>query len=287
MATDEFPVLIVGGGPVGLSLAVALARQRIPSLLVERHAGTAIHPRARIINVRTMEIFRAWGLEASVRHAARTLANARDVVWMTSLTGTVLRRITAGGDPTRLSSHSPTTFCPCTQDALEPLLLAQARNSGVAVRFGHELVAFDQDATGVSARIVDRATQEMRTVRAQYLVAADGAASGIRKELCIRMVGHGVSDHRIGIYFTAELADLVRDHAAWVYFIKQTESAPASGVFGAVNNADRWVFMARYDPQRGETAEDFNEAKHTASTCSVAPWDSLILQSRSAACCPG
>src|SRR5215470_2475889 len=171
MAISEMPVVIVGGGPVGLSMSLLLARHGIRSLLVERRRSTGIHPRARIINVRTMELMRVWGLEASVRDAWRALATARDVVWMTSLSGMLLRRIPAGGDPTRISAHSPTTFCPCTQDALEPILLARALSSGVAtVQFGQELVAFNQDETGVIATFVDRDRQEQRLVQAHYLI---------------------------------------------------------------------------------------------------------------------
>ena len=63
------PVLIVGGGPVGLAASILLGRQGVRSLLVERHAGTAIHPKARAINARTMEIFRQHGAEDAVRAA--------------------------------------------------------------------------------------------------------------------------------------------------------------------------------------------------------------------------
>lgn len=261
-ASGEVPVVIVGGGPVGLSMSLLLARHGIRSLVVERRPSTGIHPRARIINVRTMEILRVWGLEASVRDAGRALAAARDVIWMTSLSGTVLRRIQAGGDPTRIRDHSPTAFCPCTQDALEPILLARALDSGMTtVQFGHELAAFTQDKSGVIATVVDRDKQEQRTVRARYLVAADGVTSSIRQALGLQMTGHGVFDHRVGIYFTADLGALVRNLSAWVYFIRETDSSPPSGVFGAINNADRWVFMARSEPQCGESEADFNEAR--------------------------
>ena len=259
---SEVPVVIVGGGPVGLAMSLLLGRHGIRSLLVERRQTTGIHPRARIINVRTMELLRAWGLDASVRDAGRALATARDVVWMTRLNGTLLRRIPAGGDPTQVSAHSPTTFCPCTQDALEPILLSRALRSGLAtVQFGVELVAFNQDQAGVTLTLVDRDRQEPRVVRACYLIAADGVTSSIRQALGLQMTGHGVFDHRAGIYFTADLGALVRDVAAWLYFIKEKEGDQPSGVFGAVDNADRWVFMARYDPRRGESDADFTEAR--------------------------
>lgn len=75
------PVLIVGGGPAGLSASLVLSRLGVRSLLVERHPATSVHPKARGLNVRTMELFRVWGLEAAVRAAAQELDRARDVVW--------------------------------------------------------------------------------------------------------------------------------------------------------------------------------------------------------------
>src|SRR5215472_10653697 len=81
VADIEVPVLIVGGGPVGLCTSLLLSRFGVPSLLVERHPATSIHPRARGLNVRTMELLRTWGLEHEVRGAGRALENATDVVW--------------------------------------------------------------------------------------------------------------------------------------------------------------------------------------------------------------
>ena len=69
----EVPVLIVGAGPTGLCTSILLSRYGIPSLLVERHAGTSIYPRAVGIVPRTMELFRQWGLESRVRAAGLDL----------------------------------------------------------------------------------------------------------------------------------------------------------------------------------------------------------------------
>jgi len=126
----EVPVLIVGGGPVGLCTSLLLSRFGVPSLLVERHPGTSIHPRARGLNVRTMELLRTWGLEREVREAGRALENATDVVWAESLAGRELRRVPAGGRRENVRPVSPTTGCSCALDGLEPVLLAKAQGYG-------------------------------------------------------------------------------------------------------------------------------------------------------------
>src|SRR5919205_2514596 len=88
----EIPVLIVGGGPVGLSTSFMLSRHGIRSLLVERHPSTAIHPKARNIHARTVEIFRQYGVERAVLEAALPLESTRSVIWVRSLAGEEIER---------------------------------------------------------------------------------------------------------------------------------------------------------------------------------------------------
>ncbi|MBO0794601.1 MAG: FAD-dependent monooxygenase, partial [Ktedonobacteraceae bacterium] len=87
MHTKEIPVVIIGGGPVGLFSSLLLARYGVPSLLVERHQGTSLHPRARGINVRTMELLREAGLEDGVRAAGAALAPNRYNLVVETLAG--------------------------------------------------------------------------------------------------------------------------------------------------------------------------------------------------------
>src|SRR5215831_11662096 len=91
-AMREVDVLVVGGGPVGLTASILLSRFGVSSLLVERHPSTSIHPKARGINVRTMEIFRQCGVEAAVRAAGLPPERAKFIVWARSLAGAELDR---------------------------------------------------------------------------------------------------------------------------------------------------------------------------------------------------
>jgi putative polyketide hydroxylase len=256
MQRSEVSVLIVGGGPVGLSASLLLSRHGVGSLLVERHPGTSVHPKARGLNVRTLELFRVWGLEAAVRAAAGELERAVDVVWAPTLVAPETRRAPYGGEGERLQADSPTTSAGCAQDRLEPILLEAARADGLGeVHFGRELRALSQDDDGVVATIVDRGGGEETTVRAAYVIAADGAQSHVRSMLGIGMVGPGALGHRMGIYFRADLREIGDDRPALLYFVSPPEGG---GVIAAVNLADLWLYMAPFRPEQGERVEDFS-----------------------------
>lgn len=118
---------------MGLSTSVFLGRLGIEHMLVERHAETSTHPRGRGNNVRTMEIFRAAGLEQSVREAAFALAGNDGVLQVDTLAGNqrrwIVQDIAAGMDVSRVSSSN---WCLCSQNDLEPVLLNRARQGGTS-----------------------------------------------------------------------------------------------------------------------------------------------------------
>jgi putative polyketide hydroxylase len=107
----EVPVLIVGGGPVGLTASILLAREGIASLLVERHAGTAIHPKARAINARSMEMYRQLGIEADIRAAGLAPEKARFIVWTRTLAGEEIERRVPWRASAKSAEVSPVRNC--------------------------------------------------------------------------------------------------------------------------------------------------------------------------------
>ncbi len=260
MHTVNVPVLIVGGGPIGLSSTLFLAHHGTSSLLVERHPSTSIHPRARGINIRTMEILRSLGLEEPVRAAGTALANNSYFLVAESLAGTEFKCIRPEVSVVYENSQvpsgeiSPVSWCRCAQDELEPIFVNAARERGCDLRFGHELIALRQDSSGVTAYIRERSSGEEYTVRAQYLIAADGAHSFIGRELGVVMEGRGTLGHYINIYFRADLGSLARGREFILCFI---ENAEVHGVLLAVNNTDRWLLNVPYDPENGPTAREF------------------------------
>src|SRR5579871_5976668 len=142
------------------------------------------------------------------------------------------------------SLHDPNTH----------FLLEAALAHGAEVRFGHELTTFSQDGEGVTATLYERKTGEKRTVRAAYLLGADGANSLIRQSLAIPVHGPGTVGHYVNIYFDADLSELVRDRWFGICFV---ENGEREALFLAVNNADRWLLNVPYYPERGESADLF------------------------------
>lgn len=195
----ETPVLIAGGGPVGMTLALNLARYGVPSILVERNPATTRHPKMDLTNARSMELFKRLGLTEKLRDAGVPRENAFDILWITSLVGHDLHRfhypsanakreiIRAEND----GSHASEPPLRVSQVQIEPVLKAAIdANPLVTVRFGttfERIVA--QDDAGVTAEISDSETGARETVRCQYLAGCDGGGSRVRRAIGVELDG--------------------------------------------------------------------------------------------------
>ncbi|MGW5050504.1 FAD-dependent monooxygenase [Actinokineospora sp. NPDC004072] len=241
----DVDALIVGGGPVGLSAAIECARHGLSSLLVEKHAGTSIFPKARLVTTRTMELVRAWGLQDEVERAGLPREDTLAVGVGTSLTADDFHR--AAAPIAEDAPHSPTYAFICTQDRFEVILRALAE-SGSDVRFGTRMTALSQDADGVTAEL---STGE--TVRARYCIAADGARSGIRSALGIEVDGPPPLGHMISIMFDADIVHLLKDRMCALYFLRNEIPCAVE----AVDNQRRWMVQTGYDPAEGGSEADF------------------------------
>ncbi|GHO47859.1 FAD-dependent monooxygenase [Ktedonospora formicarum] len=298
MSQENVPVLIVGGGIVGLSASLFLQHHGIGSLLVERHAGTSIHPRSRGVNIRTMELYREIGLEAEVQRAGALLNPAMGILKGSTLTEALkdfgpeqreamraaMLKGSGGGAP--LPDISPVTASRSTQDLLEPELLAAARQRGGDLRFSTELVSFEQDKDGVTAIIRDRVSGKESQVRATYMLAADGANSPVRSKMGIATTGKGVLGHLLNVLFEADLTDFIRGREFSMCLIDHPEMR---GLLTSINNTDRWVCHIVYHVEKGETPADYppercRDLLHSAlgmpnldiNIKSVLPWDCAV-----------
>src|SRR3979409_2417582 len=126
----DAPVLISGGGPVGLTASLLLSQHGIRSLLVERHPGTALTPKARGINARTMEVFRQYGIDAAVRDAGLAEGGTGLIVWTEPLAGREIERRVPGRATAKNMAATPVKNCLCAQDDLEPVIRRFAESAG-------------------------------------------------------------------------------------------------------------------------------------------------------------
>jgi putative polyketide hydroxylase len=263
-ADERVPVLIAGGSLVGLSAALFLARLGIGHLLVERRAQTSHHPRGRGNNLRTMELFRTAGIEPAIHQAAFLLADNHGILQAETLTSGddewLIRELDPDGEHARLS---PARWCHCSQNDLEPVLVRAARDLGSDIRFGTELISFEQDAEGVTALVRSRETGDERTVRADYLVAADGPRSPVRERLGIGHTGAGDLFHSVSITFEAKrLVEAVGDRP---FFCAYLTNEQGPGVLLPVDNEELWVLHAPLQAERGETLRDFTDERCAAA----------------------
>ncbi|MFF9348857.1 FAD-dependent monooxygenase [Streptomyces sp. NPDC014734] len=241
---SKVSVLVVGGGPVGLTLSALLSGFAVDHVLVEARATTSRHPKARGLSARSMEIFRRMGLEPAVRRAGLPASQVffyrgHDLV-DPDFTRTAPARAPEHGEDGR----TPSPGLICSQDVLEPVLARRAGElAGDRVRFGTRLVSFTDDGHAVRAVVEEAATGIRHVVTADWLVGCDGAASGVRTGAGIAMEGPTGLGRYLSIRFEAPLGDVVADRASASYFL----TAPGRGGFMAVDNDRRWIYQYPLD----------------------------------------
>ncbi len=253
-------VLIVGGGVVGLSTSLFLSWHGISSLLVERHPGTAIHPRIPGVAQPTMELFRRVGIEEAIHQVEAPFALIGNVLLAESLVGQEFDVLQPDQEVKAffLGDSSPARGSQVAQDLLEPVLRAQAEQRGGVLRFGTELVAFEQDEEGVTATIREREAGRMYTVRAQFLIAADGTGSGVRQQLGIGRHGKGSLFHCVSVIFEANLLlELFRKRHATMLFVANDNLSNGALVPypGASGRPDLYRLDIAYDPEEEMLAD--------------------------------
>jgi len=240
----DIPVLIVGGGPAGLTASVLLSHHGVDSLLVERHTGSSPFPRARGIHARAVEILRVAGIEADLRRVALPIEPG--VQWRARLVDPPLREIATSGPA--LPEVTPCEGVAVAQDVLEGVLRAHAdARASTRPRFGTELLRLDTWDDHVEAVLVDRRTGRTSEVRARFVIAADGANSGIRQQLGIGQVGPADLGAQRALHFRADLSAWTGRRPRGLYVL-----AEADAVLFWTHPDDRWVLNVPAHPH-GDT----------------------------------
>jgi 2-polyprenyl-6-methoxyphenol hydroxylase-like FAD-dependent oxidoreductase len=261
MYDENVPVLIVGAGPVGLSTAVFLGRHGVRTLVIEKRADTSLLPRAPGLQARTMELFRAAGLGKEIR--ALEIGDSHPF-----FEGGILRVNTfseiADAEVLEAPSLDGPTISPervmgCGQDRYEVVLAEKAREFGGQVRFGNRLLSMDQDDDGVTAQIEDVKTGVVSTVRASYLIGADGAGSSVRQALGVTRSGRGTVFNALSIYFRApELEEILADRPFILCYA--TAGGTMTGL-SRLHGRDPWLAAPVYFPEKGESPADFTDER--------------------------
>jgi 2-polyprenyl-6-methoxyphenol hydroxylase-like FAD-dependent oxidoreductase len=198
----ETPVLIVGGGPIGLALAADLGRRGVEAILIERRVEKLGAARMIEVGVRTMEICRQLGVTDKIWNWGFPHEHPLDNVFVTHLDGYELGRVKAPSFNTHRSSpFSPERPIPCPQTWFDPILKDRARSfPQIQLRYLTELQNFIQDADGVTADVVDRVTGRSQQIQAKYLVGCDGSDSFVRSLLGIQVRGQRHLDWSLNVY---------------------------------------------------------------------------------------
>jgi 2-polyprenyl-6-methoxyphenol hydroxylase-like FAD-dependent oxidoreductase len=220
----KIPVLICGGGSVGLSLAAELGWRGVECLVVESMDGLNMHPRANAVANRTMEYYRRWGIDEEISGAGVPPDLPANYFYVSSLAGRLLHGINlppfrelnklaaSGGYAASEHSWSPYLKTITGQHEVEKVLLdyVQGRDS-IDLRFGYELCDFEDTADGVLCKIGRTGAESEVEVLCDYLVGCDGGKSMIRRNLGINLTGRSNLANFVSFYFRAP--ELMKCHS--------------------------------------------------------------------------
>jgi 2,4-dichlorophenol 6-monooxygenase len=263
MREIEVPVLIVGGGGAGLTSSMLLSQLGVRSLLVSRHPGTSVLPKAHVLNQRTMEIFTELGVAPEIMRRSTPAENMQATAWYAGVAGAHdgygrrLGRLEVWGggytDPDYIAA-SPCRTANLPQIRLEPVLKAHAETFPEAdIRFNHELLAIEQDSEAVTATVLDRGTGEQYRVRSRYLLGADGGR-GVGQMVGIDMSGPTNLMRMVSTHMTADLSSYLDDPDVLIRWLVNPDfgGSWASGVLVAMGpdhwgpDSEEWVFHLQF-----------------------------------------
>ena len=279
------PVLIAGGGPSGLFLALDLAARGVRSLVIEPRHGVDPHrPRAKTTNARTMTHLRRLGLADELRAAAPLPVDyAQDVIFCSSLTGHEVTRFPAAFQlETGRYEHQPECGQQVPQPVVEQVLRAAVERSALAsLHTGLSVRSLAPAPDGGSTVLIAAADGRTRTVHARFAAAADGGASVIRKGLGIALEGSSAARSNLSILFRSRaLGETISLDRAVQYWVM---NPGAAGMVGRMDlDQTWWAILQGVDPERppadpAELIRTMTGADVDIEVLATDPWTARML----------
>ncbi len=256
---QNYPVIIAGGGPIGLILAIELGIQGVECLVVEQGDGKVTSPKMLTVGYRTMEFCRRWGFADKVTDWGWPLDYPMDIRFVTSMTGHEIASYERPSYADRQKfwgdTHGPEVYIRCPQSVFDPLLAEQAASyPSVTLRYGCRLEEFQDLGDHVDVTLKDRTSNEVKNISAQYIAACDGALSGLREAAGLGLGGIKKLNGNYNIYFrSTELLGLSPSDNAVSYNLY--EEAGHWETMQIVNGVDFWRLDSYQAPEDAATAD--------------------------------
>jgi 2,4-dichlorophenol 6-monooxygenase len=255
----ETDVIIIGAGPTGSTTALALANFGVSCHIVSRGNWMADSPRAHITNQRANEVFRDLGVSEDVARYASPWELMGDTTFTTSLAGPELVRMrTWGTGDDRRGDYlraSPCGMVDIIQPLLEPILFQKAAEKGATFAFNTEYVRHEQDSDGVTAMLRDRLDGRQFSVRARYMVGADGARSSVVEHLDLPIEGRMARAGTVYTIFNANLSRYSKNRPSilnWIVTADASFGEIGMGLLRAVRPWTQWIAGWGFDIEKGE-----------------------------------
>jgi 2,4-dichlorophenol 6-monooxygenase len=273
-------VLIVGAGPAGLVSSLLLARDQIDHLVVSKHRSTAHTPRAHHQNQRAMELLRDFGVEERVYASALREDTVQNVVWALTLAGRELGRLRTymSGRRSEYLAASPCRSANIPQHLLEPILADTAVTRGASIRFYTELISLAQDDRGVTAHVMDRASGREYSIRAKYVIGADGGDSEVASQIGLQFDGTVGWGAAINVWIRADLTRFSAHRPGVLYWtnLPGNDFWIGSGTFVCIKPWTEWNVSLMYDPRAG--TPDLSEAALRSRIHKIIGDESVVIE---------